>query len=216
MKTTTSACVVALMTICSSILPAQHRIDLRQAPPPPSTPSGAAVGGGVGPVIEGQPPLQLPLRVELAALGRSDISFGDRIDFEITITNPGPGAIRIPWTAADRLSPATSDQSEMRVAVVIAEEAPELAVASARLSAWTSRPETFLLLRPKETATVFAVAPFLPRTTQARETALVQDLPRVVNLKASLFMSHAASPRIATILSNNEVPTLLRVGASRR
>jgi hypothetical protein len=212
MKITTLAGVVTLLAICSTAVTAQHRIDLRQGTPAPSTPnqSGSMSGGSVGAAVEGMRPLELPLRVELTSLERSDISLGERIEFEITITNASTGTIQIPWTAGDFLSTPAPNQSEIRVAVVVAEGTPEYVVASARLYAWTSRPETFLLLRPKESAAVLAAARFQPRTTQARESTLLQSLPRMVKLKASLLMSYAASPRLATILSNNEIPTLLR------
>ncbi len=85
-------------------------------PPPPSSEERPGTGGGGGVAISGRSTPQWPLDVRLASVDRQDYALGDRLIYEVIVTNVGTTALDVPWSADPALAPQRMEDRQRRVA----------------------------------------------------------------------------------------------------
>jgi hypothetical protein len=83
-----------------------------QVPPPGSAGHGWA--RGVRGMVEGQPPLALPLRVqiEIREPERNQFSVGDTLTCDVVLANPGDKPVTIPWSTGLVDRPETPEEAD--------------------------------------------------------------------------------------------------------
>ena len=94
---------IAVTVLCSltSTALGQHRIDVAEEHQRLHDPSREGHGIGIGcgvRGIEGHRPLRLPMELTVVSFSPTDLTQGDKLNFEVTVKNIGKETIVIPWS----------------------------------------------------------------------------------------------------------------------
>lgn len=134
----------------------QHVLDLTKEPHRASPVRTGPVHGRRPGRVEGQQPIQLPLRLTLAALDRKRYVLLTPFVYEVVLSNTGTMPVQFPWSADQQ---AFNDRVEPLLEADLSLSVHDPSgrahhIAAAILHGSTSEPGTFTVLRAGETATI--------------------------------------------------------------